>query len=69
MIPNHRWQTRANQHGESPRIDAFLREVEEVSKRHGLSISHEDTGGAFIVREHNTTDAVWLFAATDDTKE
>lgn len=69
MLTERRWQTRTTRHGESPRIDAFLREVEEVSKRHGLSISHEDTGGAFIVREHNMTDAVWLFAATDDTKE
>jgi hypothetical protein len=63
-----RWNTNMNQRDESPEVDAFLAEVIEVCRKHGLSISHEDTGGAFAVREFNERDNEWLFSANDDRK-
>lgn len=35
---------------QNPRALAFLRELAEVCRRHGLTLSHEDTHGAFTVR-------------------
>lgn len=51
------------------KVIAFLDEVIELGKRQGLSISHEDVHGAFIVRPFNEDDAEWLMAAQDYTAE
>lgn len=48
---------------ETPKTDAFIQEVIEVCKQHGLSISHEDSGGAFVINEFNDDDAKWLMEA------
>jgi hypothetical protein len=32
-----------------PRVDAFLKEVLEVCAKYKMSISHEDTGGGFVI--------------------
>lgn len=53
--------------GQNPQVDAFLAEVIEVGKRHGMSISHEDGGGAFIVCKFNSRDTEWLLNAHDET--
>jgi len=37
---------------ENKEVDAFLREIVEVCKEHGFSLSHEDTHGAFVVEKH-----------------
>ena len=45
---------------ENKRVDRFLDEVLEVCKKHGLSISHEDGHGSFLIENHNESDAQWL---------
>jgi hypothetical protein len=52
---------------ENAAVDAFLAEVVEVCRKHGMSISHEDGQGAFQVRDFNEPDAEWLKEATDKT--
>jgi hypothetical protein len=49
-------------------VDAFLAEVIEVCRKHGMSISHEDGWGAFQVRNFSESDADWLKEATDKTE-
>lgn len=53
---------------ETPRVDAFLREILEVEKRHGLSLSHEDSQGAFEVVTRKGENE-WLANAVDATDE
>lgn len=47
------------------RRDAFLAEIVEVSKRHGLCLSHEDGQGAFEVDDLNDYCIEWLLDAFD----
>jgi len=56
-----------NTEGRNAAVDAFLAEVIEVCRKHGMSISHEDGWGAFEVRNFNESDAEWLKEATDKT--
>lgn len=63
-----RWINREDGHGENPRVDAFLAELESVYRRHGLALSHEDTHGAFEVVEAKDFDFDWLHDAHDATK-
>lgn len=48
---------------ESAKVDAFLAEVADVCKRHGMSIGHEDRHGSFEVGVFNEDDKKWLLAA------
>lgn len=63
-----RWSATQNTEVENAKIDAFLAEVIEVSKKHGLSISHEDAHGAFEVKEFSESSADWLMNAHDVTR-
>lgn len=63
----HRWCRWKCGVDQNMKIDAFLAEVIEVSKKHGLSISHQDGGGAFEVVEFNERDVNWLMDAEDAT--
>lgn len=63
-----RYSLKDQRHVESPAIDAFLAEVWEVSKKHGLALSHEDGHGAFEVVEIDRGDFDWLMAAHDATR-
>jgi hypothetical protein len=45
------------------KIDRFLAEVIEVSKKHGFSISHEDGQGAFVIETADDENYDWLLAA------
>tara|TARA_R110002072_G_scaffold303042_1_gene491771 strand:- start:6036 stop:6203 length:168 start_codon:yes stop_codon:yes gene_type:complete len=42
------------------KAQAFIEEIIEVSKRHGLTISHEDSQGLFEVNKYNNFDIEWL---------
>ncbi len=42
------------------RAKAFIEEIIEVSKRHGLSIAHEDIGGDFFVYTYDERKTEWL---------
>lgn len=52
---------------QAPRVQGFLSEVLALCRKHGLSISHEDRGGAFVVVRLNTYDEEWLSQAVDET--
>ena len=52
----------------STKVDAFIAEIAKVSKRHGLSISHEDGHGSFIIEDFNQSNITWLEEASDNTK-
>ena len=46
------------------KVDAFLKELEEVCQRHGFSLSHEDVQGGFIVEKYHKTLSEWLQEAS-----
>lgn len=48
-----------------PEVDAFLDEIEVVCRKHGMSISHEDGHGAFIVERFHEFFVEWLRNADD----
>lgn len=46
---------------ETPKeMEAFLNDIVEVYERHGLSLSHEDCHGAFIVEDYNERNVRWI---------
>lgn len=62
-----RWSSKKGDNIESKKIDAFIEEVIAVSKKHGLSISHEDGHGAFEIEKFSEANASWLRHAHDAT--
>ena len=46
------------------RILHFLNEVREISEKYGVSISHEDCHGAFIIEDFDPGNLLWLESAT-----
>ena len=44
------------------KVDAFLSDIEEVCRSHGMSISHEDHHGAFIATDFSEENLKWLKA-------
>jgi len=62
-----RWN--GHDHVENKRIDDFLNEVIVVCKNHGLSISHEDGHGAFVICDYDDSDSRWLMDALDKTSK
>ena len=50
-------------------VKAFLLEIAEVSKRHGLSISHQDIAGAFVVEKYDPRNIQWLCFASYNPEE
>lgn len=62
-----RWNIKKSANIENKKIDAFIDEVIAVSKKHGLSIGHEDVHGAFEIEEFSESNALWLRHAVDAT--
>jgi hypothetical protein len=54
---------------QKPQVKTFIEEIIDVCKKHGLSIGHEDTQGAFEIKEYNTDDIEWFRSAMDCTKK
>jgi hypothetical protein len=44
--------------------NAFKREILRVCAEHGLSISHEDTHGAFLIEAYNEVLTSWFAEAS-----
>lgn len=63
--PKTRWIEREQGEGRAPDVDAFLADIEALSRKHGLAISHEDGHGAFLVVSVDQFDFSWLHAAHD----
>lgn len=41
-------------------VEKYLEEIEQISKRYNLSISHEDSHGAFIIEKYDKLNIRWL---------
>lgn len=65
--PMERWNHKSDR-VENPKIDAFLAEIEQVCKRHRMSIAHEDSHGGFIIEPFDAKNIEWLNEATDATE-
>ena len=52
---------------ENAKVDAFLQEIADVSRRHGLALGHEDVHGAFKVHHYEDDLISWLMNAYDAT--
>jgi hypothetical protein len=55
------------------KVEEFLQEIEEVCRKHNMSISHEDGHGAFIIEKFDEFNIKWLKEAqiaeyVDDNK-
>ena len=72
-MANKRWNCTKREFCETPKIDAFLAEIEEVCKKHGFLISHEDGCGAFEIVDHTEKNhanyMAWLKDAHDRTTQ
>jgi hypothetical protein len=55
-----RWSKQLKKYVEHPKADEFLKDIETVCIRHGLSIGHEDTNGAFVLETYDKEIAPWL---------
>lgn len=60
-----RWNRSTKTFEENRKIDEFLAEVIEVCKKHGMSISHEDGHGSFIIENYYESNIDWMKEATD----
>lgn len=49
-------------------INKFLDELESLYRKYGLSLSHEDTHGAFIIKRLDEGNILWVRAAMRDAK-
>ena len=47
------------------KMQSFLNDIIEVYKKHGLSLSHEDSQGAFIIDEFKEDNVRWLLACIE----
>lgn len=72
-MSQRRWIAKDQKYGENPKIDSFLDEIEQVCKKHGFLISHEDTGGSFVIvsntPKNHTLYMDWLKEASDYTNQ
>ena len=48
---------------ENKQVNAFLTAIVRLSEEYGLSLSHEDTQGAFIVEKYSPDNIQWLMQA------
>lgn len=58
----------AREHVSDQDIDEFLRELEELYRRHGLSLAHEDTHGAFLIEKLSEDNVRWVKDARREAK-
>ena len=47
------------------RIKKFMKEYEELCIKYGISLSHEDCQGAFIIDEYDKDNVEWVKSALD----
>jgi len=59
------WDLKARKNIKPPdNMTAFLNDINEVCKKHGMSISHEDGHGSFIITKYDEENIKWLFGAS-----
>lgn len=60
MANRKRYDTKAKEYSDNAKIDAFIDEITAVCKKHGLSISHEDHHGSFVIESYDDDNIQWL---------
>jgi hypothetical protein len=63
------WDRAIGKHRKIPEVDAFIRDIIIVCKKHGMSLAHEDSQGAFIVEDYKADNVEWLEAAIADVRK
>ena len=64
------WDRAKREHTPTPdKMKAFLADIIIVCNRHGLSLSHEDGQGAFIVEDYSSKNIERLLEAQKDFSE
>ena len=58
-----RWDCTTSTRKAMPEVDAFLVEILAVCRKHGMTISHEDGHGGFIIEPPSEFNEAWLLAA------
>jgi hypothetical protein len=51
------------------KLGAFRDELIALYRKHGVSIGHEDSHGAFIIRDFRESDVKWILNATNEATE
>ena len=64
-----RWNTTNRKNETNKKIDDYLNEIIEISKKHGFSISHQDRHGSFEIRKYDQSLTEWLLGANDTSGE
>lgn len=49
-------------------MENFLNDIKMICMKHGLSISHEDYNGVFLIEEYDDSNISWLFDASKNYK-
>lgn len=62
-----RWNAIRRCEAYNPAIDAFIKDLVDVYKKHGLSISHEDEHGEFRIELYSDDNVEWISGADDAT--
>jgi hypothetical protein len=65
---NMYWDKKTSKYVENEAVDKFLKEIEEVCKKHNFSISHEDGHGGFIIEKYKEDNIDWLNGASLNVK-
>lgn len=63
-----RWVDRQLERTSDQAIDEFLRELEELCRKHNLSLAHEDAHGAFIIQKLDERNIRWVNEASRQAK-
>jgi hypothetical protein len=58
-----KWNIEKGNEMENEPVDNFLHEIAAVCKKHGFSISHEDSHGAFVIEAYDEANIDWLMGA------
>ena len=58
------WNKKSLKYETDPKVQKFLEDIWKVCEKHGMSISHEDTQGGFIIENISESNKTWLFGAS-----
>jgi len=58
-----------NKYVEDSEVDAFIEDVVSVMRKHGLTISHEDHHGAFIIVDMSERNINWFEDASTEREK
>ncbi len=55
-----RWNCKEGRFVERPDVDRLIEEILAACRKHSMSLSHEDTHGAFVIEAFSEKKAAWL---------